>query len=145
MFNRKTFKIYYCCTPNIKAIINGHNKRLLNKKPTRLPHATAGRITTAQLRESVNLKNIIYRATVTSGSNDVKQYIDSTSRNFKRRLYEHRASFPSNTRLVKPKNCTELANYIWKLIRIHSTTSSGKSFTITQPATIRSDYVPCAT
>ena len=62
-----------------------------------------------------HLKKVIYRATVTSGSNYIKQYIGSTSRNFKRRLYEHRTSFSSNTRLVKPKSCTELANYIWKL------------------------------
>ena len=61
------------------------------------------------------LTDVIYKATVTSTSNDVKQYIGSTSRNFKRRLYEHKTSFPSNTGLVKPKNCTELANYLLKL------------------------------
>ena len=67
------------------------------------------------VEDKCQLKNVIYRVTVTSGSNDVKQYIGSTSRNFKRRLYEQRNSFPINTRLVKPKYCTELANYIWKL------------------------------
>ena len=59
------------------------------------------------------------QATVTSSSNDVKQFISSISRNFKNRLYEHsfssRTSFPSNTRLVNPKHCTELAYCLWKL------------------------------
>ena len=100
---------------NIKAIINGHNNRLLNKNTDVTPACNCKAKNNCRVEGKCQLKNVIYRATVTAGSNDVKQYIGSTSRNFKRRLYEHRTSFPSNTRLVKPKSCTELANYIWKL------------------------------
>ena len=115
IFNRKTLKISYCCSPNIKAIINGHNKRLLNKNTDPTPTCNCRANNNCPVEGKCQLKNVIYRATVTSGSNDIKQYIGSTSRNFKKRLYEHRTSFPSNTRIVKPKNCTELANHIWKL------------------------------
>ena len=88
---------------------------MLNKNTDPTPTCNCIANNNCPVEGKCQLKNVIYRATVTAGSNDVKQYIGSTSRNFKRRLYEHRASFPSNTRLVKPKNCTELANNIWKL------------------------------
>ena len=42
-------------------------------------------------------------------------FVGSTSRSFKRRYYEHKISFPNDVKIVKPRNCTELANYIWKL------------------------------
>ena len=34
IFNRSSIKISYCCSPNIKALISGHNKKLLEKLPT---------------------------------------------------------------------------------------------------------------
>ena len=34
IFNRKCIKISYSCSPNIKALINSHSKRILNKPPT---------------------------------------------------------------------------------------------------------------
>ena len=59
-------------------------------------------------------KNVIYSATVTHSSSIIKEYIGSTSRRFKKRLYEHKSSFPSKRRKWKPRNYTELANYLWK-------------------------------
>ena len=64
---------------------------------------------------NVNTKNVIYSATFTHSPNNIKEYIGSTSRRFKKRLYEHKPSFPSKILQSKPRNCTELANYLWKL------------------------------
>ena len=41
-------------------------------------------------------------------------YIGSTKRKFKIRYNEHKASFPKENK-NKPKNCTQLANYLWML------------------------------
>ena len=60
-------------------------------------------------------KSVIYRATVTHIPENIKEYSGSTSRRFKKRLYENKSSFPSKTKQSKPINCTELANYLWKL------------------------------
>ena len=88
---------------------------MLNKNIDPTPACNCRAKNSCPVEGECQLKNVIYRATITSGPNDIKRYIGSTSRSFKRRLYEHRTSFPSNTRLSKPKNCTELANYLWKL------------------------------
>ena len=89
IFNRKTHIIFYCCTPNIKAINNGHNKRLLNTTTTSTPNWNCRVKNNCPVEGKCQFKNVIYRGTVTSSSNDVKYYIGYTSRNFKKRLYEH--------------------------------------------------------
>ena len=36
IFNKNTIKLSYCCMLNIKSKINGHNKKILQLKPTEL-------------------------------------------------------------------------------------------------------------
>ena len=115
IFNRKNLKLSYCCVPNIKSIISGHNKKLLNMNNDPKPTCNCRVKTNCPVEGKCQHKNVIYSATVTHGSNDIKEYIGSTSRRFKKRFYEHKSSFPSDTKQSKPRNCTELANYLWKL------------------------------
>ena len=42
------------------------------------------------------------------------RYIGSTKRKFETRYNEHKASFSKENK-NKPKNCTQLANYLWML------------------------------
>ena len=51
---------------------------------------------------------------MTAANNTTKVYIRSTKRNFKGRFNEHKASFPKENK-TKPKNNTQLANYLWSL------------------------------
>lgn len=66
------------------------------------------------VKNKCKLENVIYEAIVSSEKNEKMSYIGSTRRHFKNRLYEHRASFPKPNK-KKPTNCTQLANYMWKL------------------------------
>ena len=142
IFNKKTLEVSYCLAPNIKVIINGHNKILLNTSIAPTPACNCRAKNNCPVEGKRQLKNVIYRATVTSNSNDERQYIGSTSRNFERWLYEHRTSFPSNTRLVQSKNCTEYYQTIYRSwrIRTHSTTSCGKFFTVPQTVYVRTMF-----
>ena len=33
VFNKNPMKLSYCCMPNIRSIVNGHNKKVLQPKP----------------------------------------------------------------------------------------------------------------
>ena len=124
IFNRNSIKISYCCSPNIKAIISGHNKKLLNKPPVEPELCNCKDKKLCPVSNKCKSENVIYEAIVTSVKNDEKMsYIGSTRRPFKNRLYEHRASFPKPSK-KKPTNCTQLANYIWKLY------NKGEKYTI---------------
>ena len=102
-----------------------------------------GRVTSAcPVEGKCQTKNVIYRASVTA-NNIEKYYVGSTSRRFRRRYYEHKASFPNDVKIIKPRNCTELANYIWKLHNerkqydvkweiLHTTTTSKNSLKLCQ-------------
>ena len=114
IFNRSNVKISYCCGPNIKTIINGHNRKLLDKKDQPDPKCNCRAASACPVEGKCQTKNVIYRASVTA-NNTEKHYVGSTSRSFKRRYYEHKASFPSDVKIIKPRNCTALANYIWNL------------------------------
>ena len=58
--------------------------------------------------------NVIYQTNIKTSNNISKMYIGSTKRKFKTRNNEHKASFPKEN-INKPKNCTQLANYLWML------------------------------
>ena len=49
-----------------------------------------------------------------TSDNISKLYIGSTKRKFKTRYNEHKASFPKKNK-NKPKNSTQLTNYLWML------------------------------
>ena len=84
-FNRSTVKVSYCCMPNIKAIIAGHNKHILRKSdtatnPTRQCNCRGGQnacpVDGQCLKES-----LIYKAEVTNTTKPAT-YIGNTSNTF---------------------------------------------------------------
>ena len=114
IFNRKYIKMSYSCSTNIKAIISGHNKKLIGKPPTDSELCKCKNIRQCPVKNKCKSKNVIYEAVVSSENNYDMPYIESTPRPFKNRLYEHRTSFPKPNK-KKPTNCTQLANYLKKL------------------------------
>ena len=58
IFNRNTLKISYCCMPNIKQTLDGHNKGILSKSVSLTPlqsHVTAGKLTNVPYRKNAQL------------------------------------------------------------------------------------------
>ena len=113
LFNRKTVKLSYSCMPNLKAIIQGHNRKLLENNNSDLPDETCNcRNKKDCPLEGANCRqeNIIYKATVSS-SGDTKEYIGSSGNSFKSRFSGHKTSF----KYEKYRNNTRLSRYIWGL------------------------------
>jgi hypothetical protein len=113
IFNRSTLKISYCCMPNMKQLIQGHNKRILSNDG---PSNSQAKMCNCRLKTACPLngtclrENVIYKAEV-STAEDTKTYIGSTGLTFKRRYYGHTATFKDPSK----RKATELANYIWYL------------------------------
>ena len=95
-FNLSTVKVSYCCMPNIKNIIAGHNKFVLNKvesvqQPARLCNCRGGQGSCPAggrcLQESV-----IYKAQVNNTAK-AATYIGLTANKFKTRYNQHISDF----------------------------------------------------
>ena len=95
ILNKNTLKISYSCTPNIKKIIQAHNKKIM-KKRTAAPaeqkkcNCQASRKDSCPLNGNCNQKNVIYK--VTTPDPDPHFYIGVTE-NFKARWNQHKQSF----------------------------------------------------
>ena len=101
---------------NIKVIIQKHNKKTLNSilnkeknKTNDTPTCNCRSKNSCPLNNKCLIKNVIYRATVTSNK-ETMEYIGSTANTFKSRWYNHNHSFNNYK-----DNSTELAKYIWVL------------------------------
>ena len=114
IFNRNSIKISYCCTPNIMALINSHNKKLMKKPDKKENLCNCRSKTNCPVENKCCQNNVIYQAKVSTSKDDYKVYIGSTKRSFKSRYNEHKTSFPKPLK-NKPKNCTQLANHLWNL------------------------------
>ena len=114
IINRNCIKISYCCSPNILALINGHNKRLLNSTEENVNLCNCRSKNKCPVQNKCCLSRVIYQTNIKTSNNISKMYIGSTKRKFKIRYNEHKASFPKENK-NKPKNCTQLANYLWML------------------------------
>jgi len=116
IFNRKCVKISYSCSPNIKALINSHNNKILNKPLSDTDPCNCRKKTDCPVKNKCLTKNTIYEAEITPENGDPRIYIGSTRRTFKARFNEHKNSFPKPNK-TKPPHCTQLANYLWDLRR----------------------------
>ena len=114
IFNRNNVKISYCCAPNISAIINSHNKKITNNTEETKSSCNCKNKDKCPIENKCCKTNVIYQANITTPNNTSKIYIGSTKRTFKTRYNEHRTSFPKENK-TKPKNNTQLANYLWSL------------------------------
>ena len=115
IFNRNNVKISYCCAPNISTLISSHNRKISNEnnEGNKTPCNCRNK-TSCPVQNKCCQNNVIYQASITAANNTKKVYIGSTKRNFKTRFNEHKASFPKENK-TRPKNNTQLANYLWSL------------------------------
>ena len=112
ILNRNTLKISYSCTPNIKKILQAHNRKIMkNRKTTTTAeqkkcNCRASKRESCPLNGQCNRSNVIYKAT-TPGP-DPHFYIGVTE-NFKARWHQHKQSFKKEELM----NVTALSTYVW--------------------------------
>ena len=112
IFNRNTVKISYCCMPNLKQNIDGHNKSILHNKIVP-PRSCNCRVQTeCPLSGNCLKESVVYQATVSTEDNNPPQtYVGLTENSFKTRYSNHKSSFSH----ANKRHNTELSNYIWSL------------------------------
>ena len=113
IINRKTVKLAYSCMPNIKRIIQSHNRKVLNADKTEdSPSCNCRKKDQCPLNGSCTISNVIYKAVVNSNKGK-KEYIGSTGGTFKKRLYNHQHSFSHYDKRFS----TELSKHVWEIKR----------------------------
>ena len=105
--------------PNMKSIINNHNKKILNddiNKNDMCSNNNKNRKCNCRNKLNCPLNNeclteaIVYKATVQTDQ-EIATYIGSCESSFKTRYYNHNKSFNNENY----KKETKLSNYIWDL------------------------------
>ena len=118
IFNRNTIKISYSCMPNIKSIINSHNKNILYGD-VKLSEKACNCIkkSLCPLNNNCLSNNIVYQATVSSNKPQYsgKVYIGISETSFKLRYANHLKSF----NIKKYKNDTHTVQYMVNLVSMH--------------------------
>ena len=112
IFNTNTVKLSYSCMPNMKNIIDQHNKKLLNELTSmnNTRECNCRNRNSCPMNGQCLVKDIVYQATV--HTNDSKEtYIGLTSNEFKTRYNNHTASFRHESKRMD----TELSKHIWNL------------------------------
>ena len=102
LFNRNTVEISYSRRLSVKTIIEGNNKKLLNKDAEIEKKCNCPSSTTCPLDGECLTKDIMYQAVVTCRN---------TATSFKSRYANHKASFKTESK----RNATELSKHIWHL------------------------------
>ena len=116
IFNTNTVKLSYCCMPNMKNIVDGHNKKVLVKSKKKESTDGAKKLCNCRSPSSCTMKgqclreSIIYQATVTTNESR-ETYIGLTKNTFKERFNGHKTTFKNASK----RNSTELSKYIWNL------------------------------
>ena len=110
IFNRNTVKLSYSCMPNMKAVIDGNNKKLLTTNENDERKCNCSKNTICPLNGECLANDIVYQATVIGGDKE-ETYVGITATSFKARFANHKASFKSEQK----RNTTELSKYVWKL------------------------------
>ena len=110
IFNRKTVKLSYSCMPNMKAVIDGNNKKLLEMEKSDSRKCNCPKNATCPVGGECLASDIVYQATVTC-DNKEETYVGITATSFKARFANHKASFKSKQK----RNSTELSKHIWEL------------------------------
>ena len=116
IFNRNTIKLSYSCMPNVKQIIDGHNKAILKIAETAQQQKNEENTCSCRKKEDCPLNGeclvseVVYQATVTTGD-EKETYIGLTATQFKARYRNHLMSF----RHEKRRNETELSKHLWQL------------------------------
>ena len=107
LLNRKTVKIGYSCTKNMKTIIQNHNSKILGKKQEiENKNCNCRDKQQCPMQGKCCTEGIVYKATLP----DNKVYIGNTGDTFKKRFYNHKSSFQNE----RYKNSTTLSTYVWE-------------------------------
>ena len=107
IINRKTVKISYSCTNNIRSIITTHNQKVLSTK-TKEKQLPCNCQSQCILPGNCRAECVVYKATANHPASPA-QYIGSTSNEFKVRFRNHKASFKNENK----KSETALSQYVW--------------------------------
>ena len=118
IFNKNTIKLSYSCLPNMKNIINSHNRKILKKKNSLTKYCNCREKFKCPFNGECLSKGI-YKATIYC-KNGYKEYIGSTGVSFKSRYNQHMHSLNSNR-----SNQTSLSIFT-KEIRTKSLISNGQ-------------------
>ena len=93
--------------PNMKAIITGHNKKLLEKESSQQSKpCNCKNKDICPLKGSCRQQSVIYQADISHG-NTIESYIVCSETEFKSRYYNHIQSFKN----IKKRNATELPKH----------------------------------
>ena len=113
IFNKNTLKLSYSCMPNMKTVVDAHNKKVMNTQspePDTKPCNCRNK-NQCPLGGKCRTSEIVYQATVTSENNTTETYIGLTENEFKLRFGNHQQSF----RHDRYRTQTELSKHIWGL------------------------------
>jgi hypothetical protein len=117
IFNKNTLKISYSCLPNMKSVLDAHNRGIIdnnNGSGTNIDsrNCNCRRAQDCPFEGSCLSKNVIYRADVSipSDPSKCKVYIGSTTRAVKVRCGEHKADCNNTS-----GRSTKLSKYILSL------------------------------
>ena len=110
IFNRKTIKLSYSCTPNMRAIIQQHNMKIAtkNENQTKEGKNCNCRKMPCPLSGNCLSECVVYEATIAHGGTETKYY-GSTGNTFKERYRNHLSSF----KLSHKSNETTLSTFVW--------------------------------
>ena len=114
LFNRNNIKVSYSCRPNVRSIINSHNRKILGEQ-TRLSlgQCNCANKDTCPLDGHCLTTNALYEAQLSTAERNYgpKLYKGITEPEFKFRYGNHKKAF-NNKRYV---NDSELSKEVWKL------------------------------
>ena len=112
IFNRNTIKISYSCTPNMKSIINSHNKSLNNPPTDPTMPCNCRNKAACPMEGECRRSAIVYKATISANDGTPPmEYIGSTENEFKTRFANHKTSFNNYHR----RSATKLSQEVWRL------------------------------
>ena len=115
IFNRNTIKISYSCTKNMKAIIQGHNTKIINNNAKAVNTVDNKQCNCRKRACPLNgkclaSKCVIYQATVQCPNKEDKKYVGLTEGDFKTRFTGHVQSFNDPCK----KSASAMAKYVWE-------------------------------
>ena len=111
IFNRNTVNVSYSCTPNIKSMINSHNRKLINAENKVNKNCNCRKKEECLLEGKCRSQDVIYKCIATATGHPRKAYLGTAEGEFKQRFYNHKKSF-KNRRYA---NETSLSAYMWEM------------------------------
>lgn len=115
LFNKNNLELSYSCSPNIKQIIDGHNKTNLRQnmppeEKTPPKPCNCREPNKCPLKGQCFVKEVVYQATINTAES-TKTHIGLTAREFKTRWPNHQISFKQKSK----QNYTKLSKHLWQL------------------------------